>query len=273
LVVDPNLLLNTVALSTAALVAIVGALLISRVIALSSDREALRRREAEFAAQAQSLGEALERRRREILRRDAVDFVHEAADDIVESHGTMELDVLMERYDPRDRSADELAPFVQEASAAVAAAFADRDPSRLLHTSSDRYAILRARVQKALGEEPADEAALPAGAAPFTLKQEEAYRNLLRDAQSLTNERRSVELLRGQTQAALQGLANPSGVRSGAAVLFFFAIVGDVVPLLIMSTGPRRLTAGITVPVITLFLVGLGAFAAYLFVEIRRLTH
>jgi hypothetical protein len=70
----------------------------------------------------------------------------------------------------------------------------------------------------------------------------------------------------------LGGLSNPPGLWTGLAVLVAFAVIGDVVPLAIMSTRPvtlGRLTAGL---VIGLFLGGFLALVIYLAVEIRRLA-
>ena len=76
--VEPGWLLSSVTAASAALVAIVGALLISRVISLSSDRLALERRAAELSVQVASLDQELDLVGKEILRRAAVDFVDAA---------------------------------------------------------------------------------------------------------------------------------------------------------------------------------------------------
>ncbi len=278
---DPNWLLATVATCTAALVAIVGALLVSRVISLSSDQASLQRRSDELGSQVTALTEQLEDVSAELLRRDAVDFVHEAADDIIKGRGEVDLGVLMERHDPRDRAADELRPTVEEAAAAVAAAFRQGDPRLVLDLSADRYRLLYARLVEVLAAEGRDGGAVAADrpaatsgvvAGQFTLKQEEAYRQLLRERQSLRSTRRTLQLQRKEIDAALGGLSNPPGLWAGLAVLVVFAVVGAVVPLVIMSTRPAtlgRVTAGL---VIGLFLGGLVMLASYVAVEIRRLA-
>ena len=277
---DPSWLLATVATCTAALVAIVGALLVSRVISLSSDQASLQRRSDELGAQVASLTERLHDVRAELLRNDAVDFVHEAADDIIERRGHVDLGVLMERHDSRGRTAEELRPYVEEAAAAVADAFRQGDPRLMLRTSADRYALLYARLLEVLhaegrdgGTVAADGSASTTGAAGrFTLKQEEEYRERLREQQSLVSTRRTLELQQRQVDAALRGLSNPPGLWTGLAVLVAFAGAGVVVPLVIMSTRPATLggvTAGL---VIGLFLGGFLALASYLAVEIRRLA-
>lgn len=278
---DPNWLLATVATCTSALVAIVGALLVSRVISLSSDQASLQRRSDELGAQVAGLTEQLEDVSAELLRRDAVDFVHEAADDIIKCRGDVDLGVLMERHDPRDRAADELRPTVEEAASAVAAAFRQGDPRLVLDLSADRYRLLYARLVEVLATEGRDGGAvaadLPAAttgvvAGQFTLKQEEAYRQLLRERQSLRSTRRTLQLQQKEIDAALGGLSNPPGLWTGLAVLVIFAVVGAVVPLVIMSTRPAtlgRVTAGL---VIGLFLGGVLMLTSYVAVEIRRLA-
>jgi hypothetical protein len=267
---DPNWLLNTTATSSAALVAIVGGLLVSRVVALRSDRESLRRRSQELDAQVKALGGQLDEVGEQLLRRDAVDFIHEAAEELIGSKGDIGLEVLMRHHDPRDRSAGELRPFVEEAAEAVAAAFERKDPAAMLETPTDRYAVLANRIAEELGEEPPDRTTTANGKA-FTLKQEEAYRQLLRDQQALGSEKRTRELEKGQVDAALAGLADPSGVWAGLTVLLYFAVAGCLVPLAVMAAGPEELGTGLAVVVVALFASGLAALAGYLIVEVRRL--
>jgi hypothetical protein len=267
---DPNWLLNTTATSSAALVAIVGGLLVSRVVALRSDREGLRRRSQELDAQVKALSEQLHEVGEELLRRDAVDFIHEAAEELIGSEGDVDLDVLMRHHDPRDRSADELRPFVEEAGKAVAAAFGRKDPAAMLETPTDRYALLANRIAEELGEEPPDRTVSANGKA-FTLKQEEAYRQLLRDQQALGSEKRTRELEKGQVDAALAGLADPSGVWPGLAVLLYFSVAGCLVPLAVMAAGPEKLGTALSVTIVVLFASGLAALAGYLTIEVRRL--
>jgi PAS domain-containing protein len=268
---DPNWLLSTTAGSSAALVAIVGGLLVSRVVAQRSSRESLRRRSEELEAQIGALTTQLEEAGEELLRRDAVDFIHEAADDLVASKGRIKLERLMRRHDPRDRDADELRPFVEEAGGAVAEAFEREDPGVMLETGTDRYARLYARLCEALGVEPDEDGGRPQEA-PFTLKQEEAYRQLLRDQQSLGGELRTRRLERAQVDAALGGLADPRGIWPGLGVLLYFSIAGCLVPLVVMAFAPERLGTGAGLGIVGLFASGLLALAVYLGFEVWRLS-
>ncbi len=269
--VEPGWLLSSVAAASAALVAIVGALLISRVIALSSDREALERRAADLSAQVESLAEEFDLVGQEILRRDAVDFVHAAAGDIIDSRGTVALDRLMQRYDPRDRTG-ELAPFVEEAKQAVAAAFSAGDARQVLRTTADRYALLYAQLDQVIsrsGEGSPDDSP---GTLSFTLKQVEVYRLLLRDQQSLRSVKRSTSLQLATTRTAAEALRQPRGVRGGLFVLLYFSLVGTVTPLVILATDPEHLVAGLRVLVVVLYVSGLAALCGYLYIEIKRLV-
>ena len=269
---DPNWLLSTTAGSSAALVAIVGGLLVSRVVAQRSSRESLRRRSEELAAQIGALTTQLGEVGEELLRRDAVDFIHEAADDLVASKGRIGLERLMRRHDPRDRDAGELRPFVEEASGAVAEAFERDDPGVMLETGTDRYARLYARLCDALGAEPDEDEGGRPQEAPFTLKQEEAYRQLLRDQQSLGGDLRTRGQEQAQVDAALAGLADPRGFWPGLAVLLWFSVAGCLVPLVLMALGPERMGAAGGLGVVALFASGLAALTVYLAVEVRRLS-
>lgn len=274
--VEPGWLLSSVTAASAALVAIVGALLISRVISLSSDREALRRRAAELSAQVGSLAEELELVGREILRRDAVDFVHASAADIIDSRGSVSLDALMQRYDPRDRTSAELAPFVEEAKQAVSDAFRVGDAGQVLRTTADRYALLYAQLDQVIsgsrgGGLDASQGTLQ-GTSNFTLKQLEVYRLLLRDQQSLRSIRRSTALDLATTRTAADALRQPRGVRGGLFVLLYFSAVGTVVPVAILAADPEHLAAWLRVLVVVLYVSGLAALCGYLYTEIKRLV-
>ena len=269
---EPGWLLSSVTAASAALVAIVGALLISRVIALSSDRLALERRAAELSVQVASLGEELDLVGKEILRRDAVDFVHAAAGDIIESQGTVALDVLMQRYDPRDRSATELAPFVEEAKQAVHDAFRAGDAGQVLRTTADRYALLYAQLDEVISPARGDTRNGSQQAQDFTLKQTEVYRLLLRDQQSLRSAKRSTSLELATTRTAVEALRQPRGVRAGLFVLLYFSVVGTVVPLVILAIAPEQLAVGLRLLVVVLYVSGLAALSGYLYVEIKRLV-
>jgi len=270
--VEPGWLLSSVTAASAALVAIVGALLISRVIALSSDREALERRAADLSAQVESLAEEFDLVGQEILRRDAVDFVHAAAGDIIDSRGTVALDRLMQRYDPRDRTAGELAPFVEEAKQAVAAAFSAGDAGQVLRTTADRYALLYAQLDQVISRSGDGSRDDSPETLSFTLKQVEVYRLLLRDQQSLRSVKRSTSLQLATTRTAAEALRQPRGVRGGLFVLLYFSLVGTVAPLVILATDPEHLVAGLRVLVVVLYVSGLAALSGYLYIEIKRLV-
>lgn len=61
-----------------------------------------------------------------------------------------------------------------------------------------------------------------------------------------------------------EAIVRPKGLGSGLAVLSFFAVVGVVAPLWIMSRGPDRLTAHLGELVFWLFFVGLAALLGHM---------
>jgi hypothetical protein len=127
LVTDPRVFFSAVAATTGALVAIVGGLLVSRLVALSSERTGVERRIGELATGLTSLDSAIERidqRRLARVRRFFRDlnlrnlvFAHRSGDEI-------ELDAPVGATDPEFAELAETYPkWVREAFESIEAAF------------------------------------------------------------------------------------------------------------------------------------------------------
>src|SRR5690349_12794494 len=113
--INEGSLLATLAQSAAAVVAIVGGFLVSRLVQLSSEREGLRRQL--FRAQddlkhvADSYSEAHEYR----LANSRRDFYHWVIDDLIKADAaTLDRDTLLHDNIPRGSSAEEMAPYLDD---------------------------------------------------------------------------------------------------------------------------------------------------------------
>ena len=113
--IDEGSLLATLAQSSAAVVAIVGGFLVSRLVQLSSEREGLRRQlvraQDELKHVAASYDEAYEYR----LANSRRDFYGWVIDDLIKANpATLDRDALLDDNIPRGSSAGEIAPYLDD---------------------------------------------------------------------------------------------------------------------------------------------------------------
>ena len=111
---DLNLLIATVVTATAALVAITGGFLISRVIALSSEQNSIRRRLKEIDIEIATKTQFYKRVEKNLLEEDQEDFIYDYCKELIIDKTSLK--VILERQDGmfRGRIANELEPAVDE---------------------------------------------------------------------------------------------------------------------------------------------------------------
>lgn len=114
---DPNWLLSTTAQSTAALVAIVGGFLLSRVLALAAERNGLALREAQLGDEVKLAEETYRFQQRRIDDSDRADFLDDAIDLLVDDPAASIEDLDKDTYG--DLHAGELAELFESIRARV----------------------------------------------------------------------------------------------------------------------------------------------------------
>lgn len=117
---DVNWLLSTTAQSAAALVAIVGGLLVSRVVAMRSDVEALGRRARETDARIEHLEDMVVVLEAELLEEDGQDFMREAYDYCRERLESVDASTVLQVTElPAGRDAEAMEPYARRLIAAL----------------------------------------------------------------------------------------------------------------------------------------------------------
>jgi len=281
--VDPNWLLSTTAQSAAALVGIVGGFLVSRVIAIASERQSLQRRSRE-------LGDMIElqmQRESEIRQRRLDAAVHKfltvQARDIVGGRPVPGIEDLLEDYTPPGgeladlrRRAPEAIEAIKRAEGRLSALFG----SGYVPTSRRELAEAGVDMQdtdpwiyEIVAEElnrrrPRDIAtAIAASVGPHIGRSfADVQDDLQREEQRLAGETSALigqQALLDLDATRMKGL--PRGVLPGVVVLAFFGVVGIVLPLYDMSQRP--VPAGVSTRqwVFTGFAAGFAALMIYLF--------
>jgi hypothetical protein len=106
--VDPNWLLSTTARSSAALVGIIGGLLVTRLVALSNERSGLERQRQEAHDVRNSLQEQLDVLEGEFRELAEQAFVLRAADDAIEKRNTITPEILVRDHHAPSRYLTEI---------------------------------------------------------------------------------------------------------------------------------------------------------------------
>lgn len=287
--VDPNWLPSAIAQSSAALVAIIGGFLVSRLISMSSEKRALQQRRQELVARRRLAKEQWRSAHEERLDESQDWFLDHHLDRLVSSQGGVEVEELLEEFVPLGSSDDEMRPYaerlkaiVQDAYEAVTHAFngpefpsgdVDHLQSRGVNVPPEHETIF-SRVGSAIA---AQRRGPRPGTTPFPavistsvdtdVRRQEAR---IERERSLYAELQAFDAEVGLVDEQLMRLSAPEGVGAAVAVLTYLSVVGIVVPLAMMASRPvvaglvaRRLQLG-------LFVSGLIVLLAYIAWMVRR---
>lgn len=304
---DSGSLLATLAQSSAAVVAIIGGFLVSRLVALSSEREGIKR---QLRAARERL--SLHRADFELIHEDRLQTsVAYMREDLLgrlvagsESSTDRDLeDLIMEDGVPRGSSLEELLPFARETRDRVGVVFADIQA--LLRENDDSTIDLKELKARGLVV-PEDDLNLyenvlqvlceklpdppkPAGLAGFRVSMpmggfgdiQPSWIHEL-DMRRLDESIRDEQQLRAQVTAAeqeverlasdLRVFAQPIGVVPAVWILALYSLLGIVAPVVAMAFGPSELPTCWTVVLITAFVVGLAAVLLYIVWYLRKVA-
>lgn len=293
---DPNWLLSTTAQSAAAIVAIVGGFLVSRVVSLSSQRQALRQRRDELEELSTARKEALDLVEQSLDWRARDWFVDGAIDDYLAADGSPDIGQIAEEHaklGSADASTLTMAEELGRIARAVLAV-ADRGAHLLESHKSDlewlqsqgvpiepgwEDAVIAVATRVAWLKRPRDPYGLArddvsvwAGIGrttedPGVRRQEER----LRKQEDLQAEVRALESESKILRENLARIGQPEGVITGILILTGFASVGIVLPLALLALRPVPAAWGIRTVIVVGFTLGLGAVVAYLLASLRRL--
>ena len=303
---DPNPLLSTTATAAAALVAIVGGLLVSRVINLASERSGLEQRLADLRARltaVQVRSDAFEER---LLRWDVREVLWEGRNQFAKG-GALDIEAMIDEAGV-ERTVEELRPFVDEEAARYRAirehlspAFADGHPGVTLDDLREDNVLVIDREDETAYELAWDaleaenpkprrrsdlfgmdySALLSASTINPDWRTVHAIRNtaeatehatLRRDADDARHQVETLSVQIEQTELALARVARPDGVTGGLWVLGYMTVTGVLFPLGLMASGVESMDWRGATPVVVLFASGVGLLMAYVGVEVHRMT-
>jgi cell division protein FtsB len=300
-VADPQWLLSTIAQSTAALVAIVAGFLVSRVVSLASERQALQRRVDELVGRRSIDAAQLERLSGEINEYGYDLFLDWALDDYIEARGDYPIENALHEFWPKGIDEEVITAWAGSLNAQVRSCFgaveAVMQPDEIELGSLDELAR-RGLDTSAYPEDMIEGVMEAIAAARRPRRSSSPWGGLLRQPASISTaaiqslgdrrdqERQDERLGRHRDLSAsidaldaeitilrdqISRLSSPPEVSPGLVVLAGFAFVGIVIPLWMLGRRPIPHSPAARNLVIWLFAGGLAALLAYIFWAIQRL--
>ncbi|MFI8528360.1 hypothetical protein ACIGB8_28135 [Promicromonospora sukumoe] len=289
---DPTAFLSTIASSAAALVAIVGGLLVARVISLATESGGLRDRRTELqGARDRARDRFLELDAR-VLEYDLKNCLSEAREDFLQGR-TVSVPGLIDQHAP-GRTLDQLGPRIRNEAVRIAAireqllpAFTDGPHFREWKEYAIRVRLAVPEVDEddwddvweVLTEQnpPPFQSGMGLGVAtPFRhlgpAPDRGAETSLRRDADNARIAHRDLEAETERADLALARVAEPRGVYAGLVVLGYVVLTGVVFPLALIALGLKSMERTWALVVLGVFVTGLAALTIYLWLEVRRLV-
>lgn len=302
---DLNQLITTIVTATAALTAIIGGFLISRVITLSSEQSGIRRRLREINIDIKAKEQLYIEVEKNLLEEDREDFVYEYHEDLIIS--TIPLEVVLEGQDGvfRGRSAKEFKPAVDELTridSALNKLLEDREirysddlPDEFddfatlapedLEGRKSWYELLYRAYKYKLPKRPKsgarglsllhdiDFVTPPSLYNIKTQSEAQAYQQKKRDRDMYNNEISHLKQQKFEQQKILEDFGKPHGMWSGLAVLIYASIVGIGYPITLLPYPKETYDDEATrLLILLLFLSQLLVLFVYLGINMYRLT-
>jgi hypothetical protein len=283
-------LLATLAQSSAAIVAIVGGFLVSRLVALSSERQGLRRMLREAQERLALLDDDYQSAYEYRLQNSKNKFYDFVIDDLISAEGQkLDLDGLTEENIPRGSTFEEMRSYADELDERVVLAF--KGVADTLRPGDDRLVSLEDLRARGLSIAERDEdlyelviahvaKKMPRKRGAFGLIDIPSFGPLTPgwrheiDARRLDESIRDELELIGQITASrkeasrlhdeLRALGKPVGVLSAIWVLGLLSVLGIVFPVVVLALQPMTLTLLMKSLLVGSFVVGLLGVLSYI---------
>ena len=262
---DPNWLLATMAQSAAAMVAVIGGFLVSRIITLSVERQSLDRRSRELGEKTAEVETALCRARE---RRQAMSwewFVDLAANACARAQGNMPVDELADKHPIRGVPESEMLAMACRLNGKMRTVFQ--------HIASEENPK---EVEIPRGQEKIYQAALVVLEVRWSLgmqtfSESGRYDRLIREEDQLATELAVLEREQHFFAQELDRATPPKGLGWGVGVLGYLTAVGVIAPVIALAMRPVPSSAASRLVLVALFISGLVILFVYLVYAVRQL--
>lgn len=300
---DPNSLLSTLSQSSAAMVAIIGGFLVSKLVAISSEKEALKRQLKSARQSLNRIQPAYDDAYKYRLENSKDTFCGWIMDDLVEAGlGEVNYETLTADHIPRGSSLEEMVPYALEQHKRVQKAYNKISPmlkndysdsdldlddlkTRGLKVSeadesiyNDVFYKLKSKlperpvpVSTVLGitfpRIPSFNTGLSIGAIRPAWSHEIDARRLdesIYEEQKLKEQLVAIESEISRLTYDLAKLGKPIGVLPAVWILSLVSVVGIVLPVVVMAYEPAKLTSSLKLILIGSFILGLSSVLGYI---------
>ena len=293
---ETHVLLATLAQSAAAMVAIIGGFLVSRLVALSSEREGLRRQRVMATAHLTAVTTEYEAAHEFRLENSKADFEEWVLDDMIK--GAFDEEVLLEDNVPRGSSEAEMRPVLNDLIARVNRAYVD---VRSWLTDGDNDQVdLDDLIARGLLVPPDDREIYERVLYQIRTRELPSVRNFgtgilfpimppfspvdpggtsarrldesIRDEQTLLSRRVGLQQEIARLGEELERIGRPAGVTSAIVILSIYALLGIAAPLAVMVAHPTEIAPWAEWLLLAAFLIGLASVLIYVYWYARTLN-
>lgn len=282
---DPNWLMSTIAQTTAAIVAIVGGFIVSRLISMSIEKESLLSRLKDINTEYEFKNNLLVDLNKRILDKDCSDFINDSINDIIENVGDISLENLLRKHNC-NLSETDLKPYYDNAVKDVREAFdfytkisdGDYDDSDFDEIIEKENLIIEGKkkeifrmvfdfIEEAMGNKTYSN--LP-NITP--LSEQQIYSQTIQKKEYLYIECDWLKKQKSLIEYKLALFSRPLSMFWGVAVFIYFIIVGIIYPVSFLPVDSEQFNYCQRNLVINLFYSGLLGVSLYLVISILKLT-
>lgn len=289
-----EILISTIVTSTAALIAIIGGFLVSRVITLSSEQNGTKRKLKEIKNEIKAKERVYSKIIEYILEEDAYSFIVDNTEEILKNDKTLEEIHKEDKF--TDLTVNQLEPFVKEFRGMFAEIYKPiRDlldnagelpydfyefknkvelelsipnKSEWYETAYDYYYDQIPKRKSSLGFPPLD-LINKSNISPIN----QYYKDQVKIKEQLETELAVLRLQKEEQEKVLSEYGSPNGIWSGILVLIYSGIVGIAYPITLLPYPLDTYNDSLTkIVLITLFLSELVALFGYLIFAMKKLT-
>lgn len=292
-------LISTIISSTAALVAIIGGFLVSRVITLSSERNAIVKRLREINNELENKQEMLDRVQLILLEDDVDDFIKDHAEEILMYD--KDIKIILQEDDSVSLTSDELEPYIKrlndifdnldkmiESTSSNYRLPADfdtfiKDNNLKVENYKDWYEIVYDIIYNNIPDDPPIDPKfglmpsfrirkIPVTTLP-NVNHINWYRDKIKERDTLSDDIYFLSRMKCDHKKLLDEYGNISGLWSGLLILIYSSIVGIIVPILLLPYPLGKYDDISTKKVLLLlFFSGLASLFIYLGISMYKLT-
>ncbi|MDB5181165.1 MAG: hypothetical protein JWO54_928 [Candidatus Saccharibacteria bacterium] len=294
---DPNALLSTLSQSSAAMVAIIGGFLVSRLVSLSSEREGLKRQINAINQRLAQLNNEYKPVHEYRYQNSKSAFFGFVIEDLVKAESNdINYEKMVSENVPRGSSVKEMLPYAEELHKRVKGAYKnildhlhDNDRDDLSISDLKARGIKISEKDEPIYEEVLEHIAekLPSSSnslipmptfrmsmpSPAWRHEIDARRldESIREESELESKIRGSEQELKHLKNELDKIAHPIGVNPAVFILAVLSVVGILLPVIIMATDPKELGVKLTIILIGCFAIGLAGVLAYIIWYLNQL--